>query len=164
MQLTKFSTLTTVSKVIQAHRKDWCYAAQQTLLNLLKKFHNIAIGRRMLNYHLADLRKEGLIKTYGRIHRREDGTICLLSSATCLTLKGAYYLYKKGNSWALRHFKALKKRYGPQKAASPQDSGENPDPVGKTPIPCNPNNPFLDQKCRSRMGLPPIPIPLKAPT
>lgn len=161
MQHTKLSTLVTISKVIQKHSKNWCYASQETILNLLTKFHNIGIKRRMLNYHLADLRGHGMIRTFGRTHRRDDGTICLLSSATCLTMKGALFLYKMGSSWALRHFKSLKKKYVPQEAAQPQDSGENPDPVGQKPTAYNPKNPFLDQKCRLRMGLPLTPATLK---
>jgi len=163
MQLTKVATLVTISKVIQKHQKNWCYASQNTILNLLTLFHNIGIHRRMLNYHLADLREQGLIKTWRRTKRNEDGTICLLSSATCLTMKGALFLYKMGSSWALRHFKALKKKYMPQVAASPQGPGETPSPEGQKPATYNPKNPFLDQKCRLNMGLPPIPGILTKP-
>lgn len=161
MQHTKLSTLVTISKVIQKHATFWCYASQNTILNLLTSFHNVAIQRRMLNYHLADLRGHGMIRTFGRTHRNEDGTICLLSSATCLTIKGALFLYKMGNLWALRHLKALKKKYMPQEAAQPQAPGEAPVTQGKKPTIYPDNNPFLDRKCRLKMGLPPIPEILK---
>jgi len=161
MQHTKLSTLVTISKVIQKHHKNWCYASQNTILNLLSLFHNIAIHRRMLNYHLADLRGHGLIRTFGRTHRREDGTLCLLSSATCLTMKGALFLYKMGNIWALRHFKSLKNKYMPQPAPSPADPGETPVSQGTKPTAYNLKNPFLDQQCRQKMGLSPTMAPLK---
>ncbi|MBA7627047.1 hypothetical protein ES703_34508 [subsurface metagenome] len=161
MQHTKVATLVTISKVIQKHSKNWCYASQNTILNLLTLFHNIAIQRRMLNYHLADLRAQGLIKTYGRTHRNENGTLCLLSSATCLTMKGALFLYKLGSLWALRHFKALKKKYTPQPAASPQEPGKTPGSPWETPRKDLDQNPFLDAACRSKMHLSPIPPKLK---
>lgn len=153
-----------IGKVIQKHGKNFSFAAQQTQLNLLKKFHNIDIQRRMLNYHLADLRAEGLIRTYRRTHRREDGTLCLLSSATCLTIKGALFLYKMGSQWALKHFKSLKKRYMPQPAASPQDLGKTPGSPGEIPTKDIDQNPFLDAACRVKMGLLPIPPLLKQPS
>ncbi|MBA7605377.1 hypothetical protein ES703_12508 [subsurface metagenome] len=161
MQHTKVATLVTISKVIQKHSKNWCYASQNTILNLLTLFHNVGIQRRMLNYHLADLRTSGMIRTYRRTHRREDGTLCLLSSATCLTMKGALFLYKLGSLWALRHFKALKKKYMPQPAPSPKNSGKTPGQPSKTPTKGINQNPFLDATCRSKMGLSPIPPKLK---
>ncbi|MBA7647187.1 hypothetical protein ES703_54957 [subsurface metagenome] len=161
MQHTKVATLVTISKVIQKHSKNWCYASQNTILNLLTSFHNISIQRRMLNYHLADLRKEGLIKTWRRTHRNDNGTICLLSSATCLTMKAALFLYKMGSLWALRHFKQLKKTYVPQPAPSPRDIGKTPASPWETPTKNIDQNPFLDQACRKKLGLSPVLKPLK---
>ena len=161
MQHTKVATIVTISKVIQKHSKNWCYASQNTILNLLSSFHNIGIHRRMLNYHLADLRAQGLIKTWRRTKRNEDGTLCLLSSATCLTMKGALFLYKLGSLWALRHFKTLKKKYTPTPAPSHKDPGKTPVATGETPRHGLDQNPFLDQQCRQKMGLSPIPPKLK---
>lgn len=155
MQHTKLSTLVTISKVIQAHKKFWSYASQDTILNLLLSFHNVHIRRRMLNYHLADLRGHGMIRTFGRTHRNENGTICLLSSATCLTVKGALFLYKMGNLWALRHMKSLKRKYTPQAQAKHHDLKKKPDLMGKNPTDYPEKNRFLDQECRLKMGLPP---------
>jgi len=163
MRHTKLSTLVTLAKVIEKHRKYWCYASQNTILNLLLLFHNTVIRRRMLNYHLADLRREGLIKTYGRTHRRADGTICLLSSATALTIKGSLLLYKMGSTWALRHMKSLKNKYLPREQPPAQDTGETPDTLGKKPTTYPDKNPFLDQECRQKMGLLPLTNLLKKP-
>jgi len=160
MQHTKVATLVTISKVIQKHSKNWCYASQNTILNLLSSFHNIGIHRRMLNYHLTDLRRAGLIKTWRRTKRNEDGTFCLLSSATCLTMKGALFLYKLGSSWALRHFNALKKKYLPSRPSTQKDIGKTPGSPWETPRKDLDQNPFLDATCRLKMGLPPItPLP-----
>lgn len=161
---TKIATFVTISKVIQKHNTNWSYASQNTYLNLLLSHHNIHIHRRMLNYHLADLRAQGLIKTYRRTHRNDNGTICLLSSATCLTMKGALSLYKMGNLWALRHFKSLKKKYSPQPTSSPKETGKTPELIGKDPVKGIDKNPFLDAACRSKMGLPPLPPLLKQPS
>lgn len=157
MQTSKVSLVVTISKVIQAHTRFWCYASQSTLLQLLEKYHNIKIKRRMLNYHLADLRSEGLIKTWKRNYRNDDGTLCLLSSATCLTLKGATFLYKLGSNWALRHIKSLKERYVPAQASK---SPRREDPPGQTredPTRKIDQNPFLDETLRRKIGLPGAP-------
>lgn len=163
MQRTKVATLVTLGKVIEKYKSNWCYASQNTLLNLLEKHQNILIHRRMLNYHLADLRIENLIKTVRRNKRLEDGTLCLLSSATCLTLKGAYLLYKMGSLWALRHLKRLKGKYGPdpdKKAKRPKSPTHQVETYNQV----EPSkNPFLDKKCRKKMGLPDIPSFQKDP-
>lgn len=163
MQRSKIATLVTVSKVIEAHTNFWCYASQRTLLNLLYKFHQIEIKRRQLNYHLADLRREGLVRTWKRNYRREDGTFCLLSSATCLTLKGATLLYKLGSAWALRHIKSLKKRFAPSPQAGAKDPGKSPGPSREVPPRKIKKNPFLDAELRQQMGLPAAPPWKKQP-
>jgi hypothetical protein len=108
----------------------------------------------MLNYHLADLRREGLIKTIRRIERRDDGTICLLSSATCLTIKGAHLLYKMGSSWALRHFNALRKKYMPQKASNPSSSRRAEEYKSTDDVDLPSYNPYLDREFRRKLGFP----------
>ena len=153
MQRTKISTLVTLGKIIAKYNTNYCYASQNTLLDLLEKFQNIKIERRMLNYHLADLRREGLIKTIRRNSRRDDGTFCLLSSATCLTIKGARLLYKMGSSWALRHFNSLRKKYMPQKAADSKSILEASEHKSTEPTASQLKNPYLDQESRRKMGL-----------
>jgi hypothetical protein len=68
----------------------------------------------MLNYHLADLRKAGLIKTIRRTHRKSDGTLCLQTSATCLTPLGYLELWKLGCGWAKKMYDSLIKKYNPK--------------------------------------------------
>ncbi len=113
MYITKISLLSTYGKLVQRHNKNYVYPSQETLLMLLKRHYRISISRRALNYHLSDLRKQGLIKTIKRTARTAQGQIEQLASATCLTIKGCRLLFKLGSSWALRHLKKLRDKYLP---------------------------------------------------
>jgi len=114
VRLTKYSTLICIQKIIEKHNNNYSYASQAKLLELLETIHKVKINVRMLGYHLADLRREGLIKSIKRTHRREDGTLSLLTSATCLTIAGCKYLALKGVKWAWQHLKSLVKKYVPR--------------------------------------------------
>ena len=111
MQLTKFSLLTCISLVIRKYKGNYCYASQERFLGLLEEFHGIKIKVRALNKHLADLRSEGFIKSHKRSHRNDDGTLCLQTSATCLTIKGYSLLVAEGVEWCKNKLFALKKKY-----------------------------------------------------
>lgn len=114
MRSTKMQTLTTIAAVIRKYRKSYCVASQEKLIELLGTYHQVSIRHRMLNYHLADLRKFGLIKSIKRTHRKSDGTICLQTTATCLTPLGYYELWKLGCEWARRKYDSLIKKYCPK--------------------------------------------------
>jgi len=114
VRLTKYSTLICLQKIIEKHGSNYSYASQAKLLELLETIHKVKINVRMLGYHLADLRREGLITSIKRTHRREDGTLSLLTSATCLTIAGCKYLATKGVKWAWQHLKLLVKKYVPR--------------------------------------------------
>jgi hypothetical protein len=111
MQLTKYSLLTSISLIIRKYKGNYCYASQQRFLELLEEFHGIKIKVRALNKHLADLRKEGFIKSQKRSTRNEDGTLCLATSATCITIKGYYLLVAEGVDWCKGILYQLKKKY-----------------------------------------------------
>lgn len=49
--------------------KKYCYPAQETILELLKKFHGIVMSIRTLNRRLAKLQKMGLIRRIRRLTR-----------------------------------------------------------------------------------------------
>jgi len=143
--------LVTLSKVIQKYKGNWCLATQETLLLLLKEYHGIKINRRMLNYHLADLRNHNLINTIKRTRRNEDGTLCLLSSSTCLTVKGCYVLARNGFAWAYKHAKKLRKKYFPFiSSKNIQEKGEvtNKDSTVQLKY-----NPFNDPEFRKVTGI-----------
>jgi hypothetical protein len=121
--------MTTLAAVIKKYNKNYCIASQKKLIELLAKYYGVSIQRRMLNYHLADLRKFGMIKTVRRTHRNKDGTLCLETSATCLTPIGYYELWKLGCEWAKKKYDQLMSKYFPKKidtkkAPEPVDDGE----------------------------------------
>lgn len=117
MRNTKLNVLTTLAAVIRKYKKKHCTAGQTKIIELLATYYNVSIQHRMLNYHLADLRKMGLIKTIKRTHRKKDGTLCLETSATCLTPHGYYELWQLGCEWAKKQYDRLIKKYFPKKAS-----------------------------------------------
>lgn len=129
MRCTKVQVMTSIASVIRKYKKSYCVASQKKLIELLADHHRVSIHRRMLNYHLADLRKFGLIKTIRRTHRNKDGTLCLETSATCLTAAGYWELWKLGCEWAKKKYYQLINKYFPKKvennkAAEPVDEQE----------------------------------------
>jgi hypothetical protein len=130
MNITKIAVLNTYGKLIELSNKNYVYPSQNTLLILLKKHYHIIIKRRSLCYHLADLRKDGLIKSIKRYDRAEAGTIIALSSAVCLTIKGCRLLFKFGSAWARKHIYKLRLKFGfPEKR--PHEAKPGPMVSGK---------------------------------
>jgi len=159
MNTSKISVLVTCAGVIRKHKGNWSTASQNKILDLLKAFHNTAIKRRQLGYHLADLRKEGFIKTIKRHHRDPNGTIHPTSSATCLTMKGCHVLFRLGQTWAMRHFNKLRKAYGPLLGdAPPRKRGSQPILIDTS---YDGDNPFMDSQFRRKKGLTAVPLPLR---
>lgn len=120
MNTSKLSTLVTIAKIIQAHSGNWSYASQQKILDLLKQYHGIKINIRALNYHLADLRNLGLIKTWRRHKRESNGTCILRTSGNCLTIKGCMLLCSMGVTWASKQLRYLKHKYVPAEVQVPK--------------------------------------------
>ena len=108
---TKISLLTTIGHIIDKYTSNYCTASQAKLLDLLKNIHGIDIKRRCLNYHLHDLRESGLIISIRRTWRRKDGTLCLRTSATCLTADGWSQLARLGWTKAVVYYKRLRQKY-----------------------------------------------------
>jgi len=163
MNTSKISVLITCAGVIRKYEGNWSTATQKKLLDLLKTYHDIKIHRRQLGYHLADLRTEGFIKTIKRHHRDRDGTIHPTSSATCLTIKGCLFLYRKGVEWALKHMNKLRDKYIPQEpTGSKWSTAKKPLTPGVDP---QGDSPFMDSEFRRKKGLAAVPFclrPLKA--
>lgn len=113
MRITKLQLLSTIAHIIKRYDNNFCFASQATFIRLLAKHYGTHIKIRQLNYHLADLRKAGLIKSIKRNKRNSDGTICLQTSVTCLTPLGYYNLFKLGVSWAHQRYMELVARYFP---------------------------------------------------
>ena len=158
MNTSKYSVLVTCAGVIHKYKGNWGTASQNTILGLLKTFHDIDIKRRQLGYHLADLRSEELIRTIKRHRRDPDGTICYNSSATCLTIKGCLFLYRKGVVWALKHMKKLRDKYIPHEpTGSKWETAKKPRTPGVNP---QGDSPFMDSEFRRKKGFGPIPAHL----
>lgn len=115
MQLTKYSILCCVGKVIEAHGQNYSYASTKTLLELLQKYHRIKICKRTYYQHMRDLRDEGLIKSIRRYGRELDGKIYNRTSAVCITIKGYVLLALRGWKWALNMAKRLRQKIIPTK-------------------------------------------------
>lgn len=155
MRTTKYDVLITISYIIRKYKGNWCYASRVKLLELLEEFHYIKIGYRQLGNHLADLRDSGLIKSIRRTHRNDNGTLCLLTSARCLTITGCKYLLKRGVLWARNHLARLKAKYIPPEPGKPVQE-KPPSPQELTPTDTG-KSPFLDPAFRRERGLPPKP-------
>lgn len=115
MQITKFSILRAIAFNVQKYKKNYCYMSQSKILEVLKTIYDIDINKRSLNYHLADLRSEGFIISIKRTHRNNNGTLCLLSSATCLTQQACKLLVKFGYQYFRKVFQMLRSKYWPSK-------------------------------------------------
>lgn len=151
MRNTKYATLVTTFKIMVRHRKYWATATQRTLLNLLERYHALKISRRQLNYHLADLRRDGYIKTIRRYDRRPGGQIILLASAHCITPKGYRLLISLGVREAWHRLKELKRRYLKEPPRT-KTQDEHPQNQEITPKKTG-TNPFLNPEFRRKKGL-----------
>lgn len=115
MQLTKYSILVAIGKIIETHGQNYSYASTKTMLDNLKKYTKIEIVKRTYYDHMRDLRKEGLIKSIRRYGRHADGKIYNRTSAVCITIKGYVQLALRGWKWALNMAKKLRKKFVPEK-------------------------------------------------
>lgn len=120
MQLTKYSILVSIGKIIEKHGENYSYASTKTILELLSKYAGIKIGKRTYYAHMSDLRKEGLVKSIRRYGRELDGKIYNRTSAVCITIKGYVQLALRGWKWALSMAKKLRKKFVPGKAEPAQ--------------------------------------------
>lgn len=153
MRNTKLSVLIGILKVLDKHRVDWSTASQNTMLKHLKKYHGIRIGIRMLNYHLADLRRMGFIQTYPGHKRRPDGTFLYSTSKNGINLAGLAYLVKMGVTAARKRLFKLRDRYHPgrtiKQILTSQTTELDPPPKEAK------YNPFKDKDFRKKQGLKP---------
>lgn len=161
MKNSKYSTLIVLLKIMARYDSFWSQASQRTILKYLEKFHRVKINRRMLNYHLADLRAAKFIRTIKRHKRNNDGTLCLLPSAHCITLKGYAYLASKAVALAWTRLKALRAKYFPGETIR-HAIKKHIEPPQEDLAPKK-YNPFLDPDFRRKQGLTPVFKTLKDP-
>ena len=111
MNTSKVTLLRIIARNIQQYQKNWCYMSQDKMLLILEKIYRIKIQRRALNYHLASLRKQGYLISIKRTSRQIDGTICLLTTATCLTQQACKFLIRFGYNYFKGVLKRLRSKY-----------------------------------------------------
>lgn len=121
MQITKYSILVAIGKIVEKHGGNYSYASTKTMLGNLEKFTQIKIVKRTYYAHMRDLRKEGLIKSIRRYGRQPDGKIHNKTSAVCITIKGYVQLALRGWKWALSMAKKLRAIFVPKKTIQPYE-------------------------------------------
>jgi len=159
MNVTKIAVLTTFGAIIKKYHGNWATPSQNTILSLLVVYHQIKIKRRALGYHLADLRAGKLITTIKRHKRDSNGQICLMSSATALTMKGCVQLFQLGNQWALKQLQYLKSHYPPEPPNNHTNNKNHKKP--QPPRSTKKSDRFEDPGFRAGLGLTAFP-PWKA--
>ena len=90
----------------------YCYPSQETLLLLLRKYHQVEISRRTLNRHLKIMEDLGLIERRRRITKGPHGRPLFNSTL--------YILRKRIFKIAAGFMKAIKKAFTPHFPTHPQ--------------------------------------------
>jgi hypothetical protein len=72
--------------------KAYCFPTQKKILELLELYHNIKIGRRALNYALADLTAAGMITRVRRIKHAKTGEMIFKSSLYFIQQAGHIFI------------------------------------------------------------------------
>jgi len=104
---TKLSTLITIAKIISLSKKNYSYLTQQKYIELLLKHHKVKIAPRTLRYHLKGLEDMGMIMRHKRWSRDSTGRVFRRSTAICITIVGAKYMFAKGCDFAVRMMKTI---------------------------------------------------------
>lgn len=95
-QRTRVAIIKTCLALFLKYGKWYHYATMGKMIELLKQYHDIEIGRRTLWYHLTMLENEGIFTRTERTRKNDLGRKHYTSSLTKLTQKGFYYLKKLG--------------------------------------------------------------------
>ena len=93
---TKHSILVSICILICQGKKHYATIGPSVFLDLLQKHHKTEIKERWLFSCLRTLEDNKLMTRIKRYSKDTDGNPKQLPSCFALTLKGAYYLYKKG--------------------------------------------------------------------
>lgn len=80
-----FRIIAVLSFLCDKYQRRWCYPSQDTLLELLRRFHGLHIERRTLNRHLAGFESLGYIQRTRRHTKNKDGSLHLKSTVYTLT-------------------------------------------------------------------------------
>ena len=91
------STINVIGYLSKSSGKNYCYPSQEKILKLLKRFYNVCIKRRQLNYILAHLEKEEFIQRKRRLKKSTDGKIIFNTTLYWLKEKAWVQLSKVYN-------------------------------------------------------------------
>ena len=94
------------------YKKRYCYPAQQTILQVLKKRYSLRICTRMLNYWLRDLEDAGWINRLRRLRRGITGKLEFWTTLYKLTSKTMKLIYRKANQMLKLTGKFFKENFG----------------------------------------------------
>ena len=106
IQRSKITILIIILKLIEKHRRSYCWPTRKTIQSLLLKYHSIDISIFCIDKHLRDLTDLKYIKSFRRYGRREDGTCFNKPSNRQLTKTGLAFLFKLGirvSLWLKNH-------------------------------------------------------------
>jgi len=92
---TKLAILITFLSILVKGNNHYCEPHPNTILNLLKKFHNIEIGRRWFFQCMLDLETAGYMRRQRRWIKLPGPQIKSNSSLWWFTLRGAKFLSSK---------------------------------------------------------------------
>lgn len=90
--------LDTLVGIGRKNGKGYCYPSQKSILELMKRFHNMEFSRRTLNRELKFLELEGYIKRVRRHRRGSDGRMKFASTLYKFTGKLFNLLVSKGKA------------------------------------------------------------------
>ena len=132
MNQSKSALLITLFAIQSKGKKHYVCPSVNTLIKLLKSYHNIAIKRRWLFGCMKHLIDAGLIKTSQRYKNNTEGEIYQLPSMITFTIRGLKHLISKRVAGAKQMLKQMlswlhggDKRFPQPRDISPWPSDEN---------------------------------------
>lgn len=99
--------LCTLQAVAQRYGNGYCVPSQNKILELLQKYHGVALCRRTLCYRLRGLERSGAIKRIKRHYRNAAGVLTFRTTAFYI-LPFAHKLMKTVANLANRFFKGFR--------------------------------------------------------
>jgi hypothetical protein len=92
--------LAIITKLCEKYERRWCYPSQETILELLERWHRVVMDRRTLNRHLNGLQHLGYIERTRRHHKARDGSLILKSTVYTITAVTAQLIHNFGAALA----------------------------------------------------------------
>ncbi len=94
MKATSQSIIQTFFYICKQSRRGYVRISQERILEILRRYYNVTISRRTLNYHLRELEDGAFISRTRRHRRGDNGQILFHTSLNHLRSRGLKYLAK----------------------------------------------------------------------